>query len=179
MKKGGVDVGNLSMSSPFFSLNAFEKFNLPFALDINLEDLEQQYFKAQQQYHPDRLKMHKDSQEDITTHYAEAFNEAYQTLKDPLKRAEHLLKCLGWLTSEEHLPANQDPKLLTFMMELNDKIEDAITPEKKQNLAGFLQREMKKSWDSLERFISSQDKNEALTFFFNLKYLNRLQTNLK
>lgn len=179
MKKDVVDVGNLSMSSPFFSMNAFEKFDLPFTLNINLEALEQRYFKAQHQYHPDRLQVSNGSQDNASTEYAAAFNEAYQVLKDPLKRANHLLKCLGWLATDAPLQSGQDPKLLAFMMELNEKIEAAVTAEEKENLAGFLQDEIHQAWDGLENAIEMQEKSKAVNLLTRLTYLHRLKLNLK
>lgn len=160
-------------------MNAFEKFNLPFALNINLEDLEQRYFKAQHQYHPDRLKVSEVAPENATADYAAAFNEAYQLLKDPLKRADHLLKCLGWLASDENLGGAQDPKLLAFMMNLNERIEDVVTEEAKKNLSCFLENEIQQSWNELESSIANQDKGNAVTLLTKLKYLKRLKLNLK
>ncbi len=179
MKKVAVGVETLSMSSDFFSKNSFEKFDLPLNLNIDLEDLEQRYFKAQHHYHPDRLRTSNISSENTITDYAAAFNEAYQILKDPLKRADHLLKCLGWLVSDETLGSKQDPHLLTFMMELNEKIEGAITEEEKKQLESFLENEIHHSWQALENSIDKQDKDMALTCFMKLKYLHRLHLNLK
>lgn len=180
MKKVGVAAEILSMSSSFFSKNAFEKFNLPFALNINIEDLEEQYFKAQHQYHPDRLKASGKAQEEATALYAAAFNEAYQILKDPLKRADHLLKCLGWLfSSDENLGADQDPQLLTLMMDFNEKIEEAVTEDAKKNLDDFLQQEIHHAWNNLESSLDKHDKNNAVRSFMKLKYLQRLKQNLK
>ncbi len=167
------------MSKDFFSKNAFEKFNLPLALTINLEELEDQYFKAQYTYHPDRLKASGKVVDEITSLYAAAFNEAYQLLKDPLTRADHLLHCLGWLSSNETLEGNQDSHLLTFMMDLNEKIDEAVTEDAKKNLDHFIGKEIQTTWKDLENSLDLQNKTMAIKCFMKLKYLQRLKQNLK
>lgn len=164
------------MSSTLFVPNAFEKFKLPTTLNINLEDLEQRYFKAQQEHHPDRHRSSASHPESNVA--AAAFNEAYQILKDPLKRAAHLLKCLGWIDPVENSETQQDSTLLFLMMELNEKIEKATTVEEKQSLASFLKEEIRKSWIELENYIEKNDKISSLSLFNRLTYLNRLQQNL-
>ncbi len=164
------------MSSTLFVPNAFEKFKLPTTLNINLEDLEQRYFKAQQEHHPDRHRSSASHQENNVA--AAAFNEAYQILKDPLKRAAHLLKCLGWIDPVENPETQQDSALLFLMMELNEKIEKATTVEEKQTLTSFLKEEIQKNWTDLENSIEKNDKANSLSLLNRLTYLSRLQQNL-
>ncbi len=176
MKKVVAGVGNLFMSSTFFVSNAFEKFKLPVTLNVNLENLEQSYFKAQQEHHPDRHRSFINIEESSLK--AAAFNEAYQILKDPLKRATHLLKCLGWIDSVENSETQKDSTLLVLMMELNERIEKATSDEEKQKLASFLKEEIQKNWTALENSVEKKDKENSLSLLNRLTYLKRLQQNL-
>ena len=70
--------------------NFFELFNLPMQFDLDIVALEAAYRNVQRLVHPDRFVTASDAEKRAAVQYASLANDAYQTLRNPLKRAMHL-----------------------------------------------------------------------------------------
>jgi molecular chaperone HscB len=103
----------LDVSPP---VDHYQRLGLPrrFSLDRSL--LEREYLSRSRLIHPD---FH--SNDSAKTAEAAALNEAYVTLRDPFRRAEYLLSCLGGPTASEE--KGQDADFLMEMMDLRERIE--------------------------------------------------------
>jgi molecular chaperone HscB len=75
--------------------NHFELFNLPARFDIDLAALDGAYRDVQGRVHPDRFVNASDTEKRVAMQWATRANEAYQTLKNPLKRARYLVELNG------------------------------------------------------------------------------------
>ena len=102
----------------------FDLFHLPaqFALDETV--LDAAYRTVQTQVHPDRFAAAGDAQKRIAMQWATRANEAYRTLRDPLKRASYLLSLRGVDIGAENNTA-MEPAFLMQQMEWREGIEDA------------------------------------------------------
>ena len=70
----------------------FDLFHLPAQFALDASALDHAYRTVQAQVHPDRFAAAGDAQKRIAMQWATRTNEAYQTLRDPLKRATYLLR---------------------------------------------------------------------------------------
>ena len=75
-----------------FSSDHFSLFNLPCNFRLDTSVLDQRYREAQAQVHPDKYVQAGDTERRLSLQWATRVNEAYQTLKKPLPRAQYLLK---------------------------------------------------------------------------------------
>ncbi len=103
--------------------NYFETFDLPKALVIDSRDLEKRFYALSRQLHPD-LHSRKSPAERAQAEEATAvLNDAYRTLRDPVARAEYLLKLEGFDNTGQ---TNKDvpPELLEEVFELNMALEE-------------------------------------------------------
>ncbi|HOL64134.1 MAG TPA: Fe-S protein assembly co-chaperone HscB [Accumulibacter sp.] len=75
-----------------FSADHFALFGLSRAFRIDSQMLEQRYRDLQTQVHPDRHAAGSDSDRRLSLQWATRVNEAAQTLRAPLTRAQYLLK---------------------------------------------------------------------------------------
>lgn len=73
----------------------FELFGLPRRQEIDVTRLETLYRDVQTKVHPDKYAHLSDSEKRQAMEWATRVNEAYLTLKDPLKRARYLLELAG------------------------------------------------------------------------------------
>jgi molecular chaperone HscB len=78
-----------------FSRDHFALFDLPRRQALNELDLERMYRDIQAKVHPDKHAHLADSEQRMAMQWATKVNEAYITLKSPMRRAEYLLKLLG------------------------------------------------------------------------------------
>ena len=104
-------------------MDYFQLFGLDNKFVVDLAVLSEVYQKLQKSVHPDRYA-HASSQEQLMAVQKSAtINEAYQTLKNPLKRAEYMLKLRG-----TDMPSEQasfgDTSFLMRQMELREMLAE-------------------------------------------------------
>jgi len=102
----------------------FELFHLPrqFAQDRTL--LETRWKEMQREVHPDRFAAHGGAAQRLAMQWSVRINEAYQRLKDPLKRAAYLCELNGAPVNAENNTA-MPPAFLMQQMEWRETLEDA------------------------------------------------------
>lgn len=104
--------------------NYFELFDLPQQFSIDLTQLDQAFRKVQSQVHPDKFVQSGDAEKRVAMQWATRVNEAYQTLKKPLKRARYLCELEGvdlQTESNTSMPA----AFLMQQMEWRENFDDA------------------------------------------------------
>ncbi|MBP0593122.1 Fe-S protein assembly co-chaperone HscB [Paraburkholderia sp. LEh10] len=102
----------------------FALFDLPEQFALDTPTLDHAYRTVQAQVHPDRFAAAGDAQKRIAMQWATRTNEAYQTLRDPLRRARYLLSLRGVDVGAENNTA-MEPAFLMQQMEWREAIEDA------------------------------------------------------
>ncbi|MBZ4422756.1 Fe-S protein assembly co-chaperone HscB [Myxococcus sp. RHSTA-1-4] len=106
----------------------FDVFGLPRAYDVDVPALEKQYRELSLQLHPDRVAQ-ADARERLKAlEGTTALNEAFKTLKDPVRRAFYLLKLHGIDLDREDAGAQKDMPLefLEEVMELREALDTAM-----------------------------------------------------
>jgi molecular chaperone HscB len=103
-----------------FGQNYFELFQLPVTFSIDLDDLASRYFELQKISHPDRYVGSSDQEQRLAVQWAMQINEAYQNLRDPLKRAIYLLKQSGVDLVEN---PQMNPAFLIEQIEFREEID--------------------------------------------------------
>ncbi len=102
----------------------FDLLHLPAQFALDETALDAAYRTVQTQVHPDRFAAAGDAQKRIAMQWATRANEAYRTLRDPLKRASYLLSLRGVDIGAENNTA-MEPAFLMQQMEWREGIEDA------------------------------------------------------
>ena len=75
--------------------NHFELFGLPARFEVDAAALDAAYRDVQGRVHPDRFVNATDAEKRVAMQWATRANEAYQTLKNPQKRAQYLCELNG------------------------------------------------------------------------------------
>ncbi len=106
----------------------FDVFGLPASQDVELPSLEKQFRDLSLQLHPDRFAQAEPRERRLSLEQTTSLNEAYKTLKDPVRRAFYLLKLHGVDLDREDAGAQKDMPLefLEEVMELREALDEAI-----------------------------------------------------
>ena len=75
--------------------NHFDLFHLPARFEVDMDALDAAYREVQGQVHPDRFVNASDTEKRVAMQWATRANEAYQTLRNPQKRAQYLCELNG------------------------------------------------------------------------------------
>ena len=89
--------------------------------DLDLPALEQAYFKAQRQYHPDRFVSKSAPERQQALQQSMDINQAYDTLKNPLTRAQYCLHLHGITVGTEKDSVKPSQATLIEAMELREE----------------------------------------------------------
>ncbi|MDG1753155.1 MAG: co-chaperone HscB [Thalassotalea sp.] len=104
-------------------MNYFEMFGLEETFSVDLKQLAERFQAIQKSVHPDRFA-HASSQEQLlAVKKSTAVNDAYQTLKNPIKRAEYILSLRGVEIPSEQVTFS-DNMFLMRQMELREMLAE-------------------------------------------------------
>jgi molecular chaperone HscB len=120
----------------------FQRLGLPRRLALHLPDLESAYLTSSRTAHPDYFSGSSAEEQEASELLSSQINEAYAVLKDPFRRAEHLLALHGGPTASE--VKDIPPIFLMEMMEQRERIEAASEAEK-----AIIEAELKVQYDAV------------------------------
>jgi molecular chaperone HscB len=122
---------------PPIPVDYFSFFGLPRKLNIDVALLQREFYELSRKLHPD-LNARADSHEqEWSLEQSSKLNDAYRTLKDPIKRTEYVLRLEGVELEEQSKNATEQaraagqvkkqvvpPDLLEEVFELNMQLEE-------------------------------------------------------
>jgi molecular chaperone HscB len=103
--------------------NYFDFFGLPHRLELDAGELERRFYTLSRRLHPDVYFRRPPQERKFSLDATAILNDAYRTLRDPIARAEYLLKENGFEIGEQkssHVP----PELLEEVFEMNMALEE-------------------------------------------------------
>ncbi len=116
----------------------FSFFGLPRKLNLNVPQLEREFYAMSRKLHPDVNARATGDEQEWSLEVTSLLNDAYRTLKDPVSRTEYLLKLEGLHLEEQSKTATEEarrsgetkkqivpPDLLEEVFELNMQLEEA------------------------------------------------------
>jgi molecular chaperone HscB len=106
------------------AVNHFALFGLPVQYNVDLEALDAAYRTVQTQVHPDRFASAGAAERRAAMQWATQANEAYQTLRHPLRRLVYLLH-LQQVDVEAENNTAMPPAFLMQQMEWREALSDA------------------------------------------------------
>lgn len=102
----------------------FSFFGLPRKLTIDLADLERRFRTLSRQFHPDYYYNATTAERLASLERSSYLNDAYRVLKQPLDRAEYLLKIEGLPAGGHQGAGEMEPGLLEEMFTLNEELDE-------------------------------------------------------
>ena len=140
----------------------FSLFGLPEHFEVDDDALNAAYRTVQSQAHPDRYAHAGDAERRVAMQWATRANEAYQTLRDPLKRATYLLHLKGIDVQAENNTA-MPPAFLMQQMEWRESLGDAKAErdiDALDTLLAMLRKEKRMRYAALAGLLNG-DSNSA------------------
>ena len=132
--------------------NDFELFGLPQQFALDRAQLDELWKALQREAHPDRFAAEGAAAQRVAMQWSVRINEAYQRLKDPLKRAAYLCELLGVPVQAESNTA-MPPAFLMQQMEWREALEDTGDVGALEDLADEVAAERKRVQQSLGQLL--------------------------
>jgi molecular chaperone HscB len=151
----------------------FELFGLErrFAQDRAL--LDARWKDLQRQAHPDKFAAQGAAAQRLAMQWSVRINEAYQRLKDPLKRASYLCELHGAPVNAENNTA-MPAAFLMQQMEWREALDDAHTAEDLDNICLHVRQNIREALQKIEQFLDqSHDYSAAVAQVRALMFMER------
>lgn len=156
--------------------NYFEMLGLPQAFHIDEQVLEDQYRNLQSILHPDRYANASNYERRMAAEKSSDINQAYNTLKSPSIRAQHLLEIQG-VDCRQDDKTMSDPEFLMDMLQIEDAIQDAcqqsLYKEANESLAKVAAR-TSEAQDKFNEAWQERQMEEALDLVVKMQFLNKI-----
>ena len=163
----------MAVASPSTSNDAFGLLGLTPRFDVDPQALERAFFERSKELHPDRFASAPAAERVVALTRSRALNDAYQTLKKPVARAEYLLARAGvTIGANERL----DPAFLMEILELREELAEARhagrTGDVERMQADMLARRTA-VLEALPALFAANDLSAIKTQLIVLRYLDR------
>jgi molecular chaperone HscB len=152
----------------------FARLGVPVGYEVDAGQLERIYFDRQRLLHPDRFATRTGRERALSQQQATAINDAYETLRDPLRRADYLLHVRRSGAVPEGCHLVNDPVLLTETLELREALAEAETVADVAVLSRRAARDIEACVAELALAFADDDLDRAAELTTRLKYLRKL-----
>ena len=169
--------------SSVLAQNHFQLFSLPQRYLLDRKELDIRYRDIQRSVHPDRYASASDQERRISMQQAAQVNEAYEVLKDPLKRGRYLLELHGHEIRDGD-GSHQDPAFLMQQIELREVLAGIRGQEDPLRALDLFAQDIRSHYEALESALGeaidgSADFAKALTLVLRMQYYKRLQEEVR
>lgn len=159
-------------------MNHFELFGLPNQFELDNNTLSETFRDLQRRFHPDKFASASERDRLMSVQKAAEINDAYQTLKSPISRAEYILALQGVDIRAEQQTMS-DPMFLMEQMELREEIETiAQSNEPESALIDFdskVQTMYQQQLTQLKALLENHQWDIAADSVRKLKFVNKLR----
>lgn len=155
----------------------FALFGLPAQFAIDEAALDAAYRTVQSQAHPDRFANAGDAERRVAMQWATHANEAYRTLRQPLKRAIYLLSLRGIDIQAESNTA-MAPAFLMQQMEWREALQDAVQGGDAAALDALLRdlrRDKRERQQALGALLDAGDNEAAAAAARQLMFVEKIE----
>jgi molecular chaperone HscB len=134
--------------------NDFELFALEQCFKQDLVVLDTRWKDLQRQAHPDKFSAEGAAAQRIAMQWSVRINEAYQRLKDPLKRAAYLCELHGAPVNAENNTA-MPMDFLMQQMQWREELDEAVTEADLERISNDCSRFQKNLLQQIEQLLDS------------------------
>lgn len=142
------------------SKNFFEIFSLPVGWEVDFQQLDIKFRALQKALHPDRYADKSDFEKRLAVQTAATINQAYETIKNPLSRAQYLLE-LEDLDASQETHITSDGQFLMDQMLLREALSEIRESENAEQALVSLSIEAQQTAAAIQQEFASQYQQKS------------------
>src|SRR5262245_39680682 len=127
-------------------MNYFEVFGLPKRLNLDLKELERTFHELSRKYHPDFFTTAPAEERQQALQMTATLNDAYRTLRHPVRRVEYLVDLEGFKPDGSEVPKS----FLMEVFEINEQLEEVKAGNVSVEEIAALRREIERRAQNFE-----------------------------
>nr|XP_057927199.1 iron-sulfur cluster co-chaperone protein HscB [Doryrhamphus excisus] len=157
----------------FFKIMACD---FTFALDIKA--LQKRYLLLQRSLHPDNFSQKSVEEQEYSEHQSALVNKAYKTLLKPLSRGLYMLELKG-MRIDEGTDSGADAEFLMELMEINEALEEARTPEEADKISRDTKGKLLGLTEKIDAALRAGELQAAKALLAQMKYFSNIEEKVK
>ena len=160
----------------------FELFEIPAQFAQDRSALDAKWKDLQREAHPDKFASQGTAAQRIAMQWSVRINEAYNRLKDPLKRATYLCELNG-APIEAHTNTAMPPAFMMMQIEWREALEEAETAEELEVIEHQTANYKREQLSKIEQFIDIKHDyvaaaNEVRALMFVARFVGEIEARL-
>jgi molecular chaperone HscB len=160
----------------------FELFEIPAQFAQDRSVLDAKWKDLQREAHPDKFADQGAAAQRIAMQWSVRINEAYNRLKDPLKRATYLCELNG-APIEAHTNTSMPPAFMMMQIEWREALEEAETTEELEKIELETANYKREQLSKIEQFIDVKHDyaaaaNEVRALMFVARFVGEIEARL-
>ncbi|KAI8367534.1 HSCB C-terminal oligomerization domain-containing protein, partial [Radiomyces spectabilis] len=141
--------------------------------DVDVKSLRRNFLKLQQTAHPDSFSQASQREHKYAEIQSSIINKAYNTLKNPLARAQYLLAMRG--VEVEESESLHNPELLMEVMEVREALEEAANDEEVEQIKQENDVKLQETAQHLSQAFNNNDYDVAKDYMIQLQYWENIR----
>jgi len=167
-------------------INYFDFYAIPQSFNPDAAYLKRKFYELSKRYHPDFYANEDEAKQQEILELSTLNNKAYQTLSEPARRLEYILKLHDLIAegAKPQLPGD----FLMEMMDVNERLMEVNTPEELGKITaevmaveGDMNEELNKltaGYEQLDDTAKESRLNKIADIYYRQKYLLRIKESL-
>ena len=160
----------------------FELFEIPAQFAQDRSVLDTKWKDLQREAHPDKFAAQGAAARRIAMQWSIRINEAYNRLKDPLKRATYLCELNG-APIEAHTNTSMPPAFMMMQIEWREALEEAETAAELELIEHQTANYKREKLSKIEQFIDVKHDyaaaaNEVRALMFVARFVGEIEARL-
>ncbi|XP_078055912.1 iron-sulfur cluster co-chaperone protein HscB [Mustelus asterias] len=161
----------------------FQLLGLPRRFRVSAEELGRCQRRLQRELHPDRFSRSAEAERRFSEQQSALVNEAYGTLLRPLSRGFYLLRLELPAEAEPEeggsLPPDAEPAFLATVLRLNERLEEADSPEEMGRVAAEVEARLRELSEEVARAFEQRRPRDARPLLRQMRFWSSLGERVK
>ncbi|KAF6727498.1 Iron-sulfur cluster co-chaperone protein HscB, mitochondrial [Oryzias melastigma] len=156
----------------------FKILDCDYTFSLDTQKLQKRYLELQRSLHPDNYSQRSVREREFSESQSALVNRAYRTLLKPLSRGLYMLQLEG-MHLEEGTDSAADPAFLMQLMEINEAVDEAQTPEEAEKIGRDTRGKLTDLTEQIDAALHRGELHAAKALLVQMKYYTNIEEKVK
>lgn len=163
---------------PEEGISYFKIMDCDYTFTLDTQKLQKRYLQLQRSLHPDNFSQKSVEEQEYSEIHSALVNKAYKTLLKPLSRGLYMLELEG-MSIEEGTDSGADSEFLMELMEINEALDEAETPEEASKIGQDTKGKLADLTKAIDRALLKGELQAAKALLAQMKYYANIEEKVK
>lgn len=149
-----------------------------YTFTLDTQKLQKTYLQLQRSLHPDNFSQKSVKEQEYSESQSALVNKAYSTLLKPLSRGLYMLQLQG-MNIEEGTDSGADSNFLMKLMEINEALDEAQTPEEAIMIGRDIKGKLADLTAHIDAALRKGELQAAKAILVQMKYYANIEEKVK